>query len=69
MRHSANGKSTHPTLVFPFMATDKRILGSIHQLFPPAREAFALLKVYGTSCLIVISGKRIIRSSETRNRR
>jgi hypothetical protein len=42
------------------MATDKQILASVHELFPPAHEAFAHLKVYGKSfvvLLIAISAK------------
>lgn len=46
-KHSANGKSTHPTLLFPFMGSDKNLLSSVHELFPPAHEAYELLKVYG----------------------
>ncbi|BEJ00626.1 hypothetical protein CcaverHIS631_0504830 [Cutaneotrichosporon cavernicola] len=39
-------ESSNPTLVFPFVASDRAVLGGVHELFPPVEQALELLQVY-----------------------
>lgn len=46
-RCPADRQSGNSNLEFPFVASDRSLLVSVHELFPPSEQARELLKVYG----------------------